>query len=143
MIEAGVYDEEDRDFVWQMMMTTSTTISCVDAEVDLTNGTGVLMGTSRAPKFYNHAVRSRMVEWNEACRNLPGGETSSFRCKINNVEGDLSFTKFADDLHRRVHGNTPQETMDNYKKSVELLTDALGEDYLQNANKRHSMSWFV
>ena len=110
LIGTDVYDTNDETFVHQMIHSTTTEIECGDSCTSLKHHQGVLMGTSRAPKDFNHTTRPLIVAWNHACESLSGAATGQYVCKLTGTTGDLSITKFADELHRRAYGDTPQET---------------------------------
>ena len=85
VVQGGVYKDNDHDFINQMFFGSTITLDCIDGSIDHSHGSGLLMGNSRAPKDFNHAVRPLMMEWASICDALPGGHTSMFKCKINNL----------------------------------------------------------
>ena len=113
VVDGGIYMKKDENFARQMLFQTTTNVECADGNIDLKNGVGVLMGTSRAPKDFNHVLRPRVLQWNRECENLIGSDFTNYFCKITGTTGDLSFTKFADDLHKRVQGDSAEQAVFN------------------------------
>ena len=139
VLNGEVYNAADRSFVRQIIHETSTEVVCGDGTVELKHGQGVLMGTSRAPKDFNHTTRPHIFDWNTRCESLNGGSTATFYCKLTNRRGDLAVTKVVDDLHRRAFGNDPHEAWLNAESITNHLNEALGEAYAQNHSKRHAL----
>ena len=77
-----------------MLFNSTTTLKCVDKQTYTANGCGVVMGSSRAPKDFNHVLRPKMLEYNLKCESLPTGKTSNLYDKLADTPGTLAFAKF-------------------------------------------------
>eukprot|EP00959_Pyramimonas_sp_CCMP1952_P458536 9476782-Pyramimonas_sp.AAC.1 len=138
---SDLFKEGDRGFGVQRMDCAATILRGSDGDVVLRPGCGGLMGDRFAVNTFVRTFLPPVSNWCDMQRQWdPHSTLMRARCPITRQLVDLSLTKYADDLTKKLSGHTAMIIVNKSVRSNQELDTALADcGFRQNLTKQDTL----